>query len=214
MIGDYDVFDSDIAAIVARDAPAGGADGRRPDAAGHDRRRDDAGRLREGRGARDVEDRRRLLRRARPAPGRRHSGRRSTTPDPSVKLFAASSLATPAFVAAAGGAAAETYVTSPVLELDQYPPAAAAVLRAYGTAYHTPGTAYSLYGYEAMSAILDSIRAAGPLGSGRAAVVREFFSLRNRDSVLGRYSITPTGDTTLANMAGYTVDSSGRLHSP
>jgi branched-chain amino acid transport system substrate-binding protein len=85
------------------------------------------------------------------------------------------------------------------------------VLRDYQTLFHVPGSAYSLYGYEAMSAILDSIRVAGPLGSDRATVVRDFFALRNRQSVLGPYSITPSGDTTLANMAGYTVDAAGRL---
>ena len=62
-----------------------------------------------------------------------------------------------------------------------------------------------------MSAVLAAIRRAGPLGSDRAAVVREFFDTRDRDSVLGSYSVTPTGDTTLANMAGYTVGADGRL---
>jgi hypothetical protein len=41
--------------------------------------------------------------------------------------------------------------------------------------------------------------------------VRAFFALGSRDSVLGRYSVTATGDTTLANMAGYRVGPDGRL---
>jgi branched-chain amino acid transport system substrate-binding protein len=210
VIGDYDVFDADIAEIVAHDAVAAGITitgqteldttvaGTKPSdytkAAKLATTRTDA-----------------VLFGGSPGPGAEALWQALHTAGPEVKLFAASSLATPAFVSATGAAAAETFVTSPVLELDQYPPAAQAVLRDYQVAFHTPGTAYSLYGYEAMAAILDSIRRAGPLGSDRATVVHDFFALRDRNSVLGTYSITPTGDTTLANMAGYTVGADGRL---
>jgi branched-chain amino acid transport system substrate-binding protein len=210
VIGDYDVFDADIAEIVAHDAVAAGITitgqteldttvaGTKPSdytkAATLATTQTDA-----------------VLFGGSPGPGAEALWQALHTAGPDVKLFAASSLATPAFVSATGAAAAETFVTSPVLELDQYPPAAQVVLRDYQVAFHTPGTAYSLYGYEAMAAILESIRRAGPLGSDRATVVHDFFALRNRNSVLGTYSITPTGDTTLANMAGYTVGADGRL---
>jgi branched-chain amino acid transport system substrate-binding protein len=210
LLGDYDVFDADIAGIVAQDAAASGITvvghagldttvmGTQPSdyakAAALATAKTDA-----------------VLFGGSPGPGAEALWQALHDAGPRVKLFAASSLATPAFVAAAGTAAPETYVTSPVLELAQYPPAAQAVLRDYEALFHVPGSAYSLYGYEAMSAILNSIRIAGPLGSDRATVVHDFFAIRNRDSVLGRYSMTPTGDTTLANMAGYTVDASGRL---
>jgi branched-chain amino acid transport system substrate-binding protein len=211
VIGDYDVFDADIASIVTQDAPASGitiaghalldtsAMGGKP----HDYTKAAATAVSSHPDA--------VLFGGSPGSGAEALWQALHTAGPGVKLFAASSLATPAFVSATGAAAPETFVTSPVLELDQYPPSARGVLAAYQVVFHTPGTAYSLYGYEAMSAILDSIRAAGPLGSDRAAVVREFFSLRNRASVLGTYSITPNGDTTLANMAGYTVGPDGRL---
>jgi branched-chain amino acid transport system substrate-binding protein len=210
VIGDYDVFDSDIAGIVAGDAQAGGltiAGQTQLDTTVVGTTPADYAKV----AALATSKTDAVVFGGAPGPGAQALWQALHDAGPHVKLFAASSLATPAFVAAAGAAGPETYVTSPVLELAQYPPAAATVLRAYETAFHTPGTAYSLYGYEAMSAILDSIRRAGPLGSDRSAVVREFFALRNRDSVLGRYSITPTGDTTLANMSGYTVDASGRL---
>jgi len=210
VIGDYDVFDADIAGIVARDAPAGGitiAGQTQLDTTVVGTKPSDYAKA----AARATSQADAVVFGGSPGPGAQALWQALHDAGPQVKLFAASSLATPAFVAAAGPAAPESYVTSPVLELAQYPPAAQQVLHAYQAAFGTPATAYSLYGYEAMSAILASIRAAGPLGSDRAAVVREFFALRNRDSVLGRYSITPTGDTTLANMAGYTIDSSGRL---
>ena len=53
-----------------------------------------------------------------------------------------------------------------------------------------------LYGYEAMSVTLDAIARAG--SRDRRAVVNAFFVTKNRDSVLGRYSIDWNGDTTLS----------------
>ncbi|MGI8802958.1 MAG: ABC transporter substrate-binding protein, partial [Solirubrobacteraceae bacterium] len=130
---------------------------------------------------------------------------------PQAKLFAAGSLATPAFAAAAGPTAPATYVTSPVLEARRYPASAQEVLRRYRTTFGTDPTAYSLYGYEAMDSILAAIRVAGSHAGDRASVVRAYFALGVRDSVLGRYSVTANGDTTLANMAGYRVGPDGRL---
>ena len=56
---------------------------------------------------------------------------------------------------------------------------------------------------EAMSVVLDAIRAAGAHGNDRQRVIEQFFALTNRDSVLGRYSIEADGETTLAR---YGVD--------
>jgi len=210
LLGDYDVFDADIAAILAREAPAAGiaitgqaqldmtALGTQP--------ADYANAAKLATTGGDA-----VLFGGTPGPAAQALWQALHAAAPHVKLFAASSLATPAFVAAAGPAGSQTYVTSPVLELNRYPPAAQKILRDYRAAFHVAGTAYSLYGYEAMSAILASIRLAGPLGSDRATVVSKFFALKGRDSVLGRYSITPTGETTLPNMAGYTVGADGRL---
>ena len=57
--------------------------------------------------------------------------------------------------------------------------------------------------YEAMSAVLAAIERAGADGDDRAAVVREFFATRDRDSVVGRYSIDRYGDTTLRSYGGF-----------
>ena len=57
---------------------------------------------------------------------------------------------------------------------------------------------YALYGYEAMSVVLDAIRSAGSRGNDRQAVIERFFAVKNRDSVLGRYSIEADGETTLS----------------
>jgi branched-chain amino acid transport system substrate-binding protein len=60
-----------------------------------------------------------------------------------------------------------------------------------------------LYGYEAMGVVLAAIRRAGSRGNARQAVIDQFFATSNRDSVLGRYSMQPDGETTLAR---YGVD--------
>ncbi len=133
---------------------------------------------------------------------------------PRAKLFAPSTLATPSFRASLGAAlAAATYVTSPILEPDQYPPAAQAVFARYRQRF--PGTtpdAYALYGYEAMEDVLLSIRRAGPNAAKRTALVDTFFKrLGRRDGVLGGYTIDAHGDTSLRSFDGYRVGADGSL---
>jgi branched-chain amino acid transport system substrate-binding protein len=72
------------------------------------------------------------------------------------------------------------------------------VLAAYRRRFGSEGNAYALYGYEAMSVALEAIRQAGPSGNDRQTVVDKFFATKNRDSVLGRYSMQPNGETTLS----------------
>jgi branched-chain amino acid transport system substrate-binding protein len=61
-----------------------------------------------------------------------------------------------------------------------------------------------------MNTVLQSVRNAGVKGNDRAAVVKAFFGLQNRDSVLGNYSIDAKGDTTLSRYGGLRVQD-GRL---
>jgi branched-chain amino acid transport system substrate-binding protein len=56
-----------------------------------------------------------------------------------------------------------------------------------------------------MMLALAAIEQAGARGDDRAAVVRAFFGLRRRDSVLGPYAIDGHGDTTLRDYGGYRV---------
>ena len=96
---------------------------------------------------------------------------------PRVKLFAASTLATPDFLAGLGAAAKATYVTSPMLEPSQYPPAAQAMFARYRSNFPraaAPG-AYALYGYEAMQDVLRAIKLAGRFGARRENVAAALF---------------------------------------
>lgn len=130
---------------------------------------------------------------------------------PGVKLFAPSTLATEPFLRSIGPAAATTYVTSPILELSQYPAAAQAVLGAYRARFGVAPTAYTLYGFEAMQSVLAAIVAAGSHGADRHDVVKAYFKLGERNSVIGRYSINNRGDTSLSRFAGYRVGAGGQL---
>jgi branched-chain amino acid transport system substrate-binding protein len=136
---------------------------------------------------------------------------------PKLKLFAPSTLATPAFlrgVAGVAGAANATYVTSPILEPNQYPASGQRVFAEYRRLF--PGsvpTAYALYGYEAMADVLRSIRRAGRQAANRAgsALVIAFFGLGKIRGVIGDYRINASGDTSLNSFDGYRVSAAGTL---
>jgi len=123
--------------------------------------------------------------------------------DPGLLLLGSSALVSESFTSRIGAAGASTYLTTPILAVSLYPPPAAAVLRDYRDAFAAEAGPYALYGYESMSVVLEAIRRAGPHGNDRQAVINQFFATRNRDSVLGRYSIQANGETTLSR---YGVD--------
>ncbi|MGD0981013.1 MAG: branched-chain amino acid ABC transporter substrate-binding protein [Solirubrobacteraceae bacterium] len=131
---------------------------------------------------------------------------------PGVKLFAPSTLATGPFRESLGAAAGATYVTSPILPLDQYGPQAQGVLRRYRREFRgSVPTAWSLYGYEAMASVLAAIKKAGKHANDRRTVVSAYFHLGWRDSVIGRYRITSSGDTSQARFVGYRAAADGQL---
>jgi branched-chain amino acid transport system substrate-binding protein len=117
--------------------------------------------------------------------------------DPHLLLLGTSSMLGEAFTSQLGAAATATYLTSPILAPALYPPAAQRVLSEYRRSFHGEAGPYALYGYEAMSVVLAAIRRAGSRGNARQAVIDQFFATRNRDSVLGRYSMQPDGENTL-----------------
>jgi branched-chain amino acid transport system substrate-binding protein len=118
---------------------------------------------------------------------------------PHVKLLGSSAVAVPAFTSQLGASGANTYLTTPTLASRLYPPAAQRLFREYRQRFGEAATPYALYGYEAMQDVLLAIRNAGSHGNDRASVVAQFFRIRGRDSVLGRYSVAPSGDTTLSD---------------
>ena len=96
------------------------------------------------------------------------------------------------------------YITSPLREPARLGRPAGAFLHGYRTRFGTP-LPQAAYGYESMSLLLDSIRRAGDDGDDRDAVIDELLATRNRDSIVGRYSIDGNGDTTLDLITVYGV---------
>jgi branched-chain amino acid transport system substrate-binding protein len=121
--------------------------------------------------------------------------------DPRLLLLGSSAQAGDAFTTQIGAAGASTYVTTPVLPPSMYSASARRVLSDYRRQFGGRAGAYALYGYEAMSVVLAAIRSAGARGNDRLVVAERFFATRNRDSVIGRYSVTADGETTLSRYA-------------
>ena len=63
---------------------------------------------------------------------------------------------------------------------------------------------YAIYGYEAMSLVLDAIERAG--STSKEDVLKALFDTKDRSSVLGTYSIDENGDTTLTDYGIYTIE--------
>jgi branched-chain amino acid transport system substrate-binding protein len=138
-----------------------------------------------------------------PQPGAAALWRALHHADPSLLLLGENALLSPEFTGAIGAAASQTYLTTPILPLSDYPAAAARVLADYHRHFGGEPGPYALYGYEAMSVVLDAIRRAGKHGNDRQSVIDRFFDTTDRNSVLGRYSMLASGETTLAR---YGVD--------
>ncbi len=105
-----------------------------------------------------------------------------------------------------------TRITVATLPPSAYPPAAQPVFQALRerSGGRDPNP-YALYGYEAMSVLLDAIRRAGDRGNDKEAVRAQLLATRDRDSVLGRYSFDPNGDISLTAYGVYRPRANGEL---
>src|SRR4051794_28363175 len=95
-------------------------------------------------------------------------------------------------------------VTVATLSPDKYPPDGQQFFKSftekYGVANPDP---YAIYGYEAMKLALDAIQRSKT--GEKADIVKALFATKDRDSVLGKYSIDKNGDTTLTDYGAYGV---------
>ncbi len=98
-----------------------------------------------------------------------------------------------------------TLATSAAIDPSQLPPAGREFARRFRQRFGREPGRYAAYGYEAMAVVLDSIERAGGEGGDRQAVIDAFFDTADRDSVLGTYSVTDLGETTLDRMTGYRI---------
>jgi len=103
-----------------------------------------------------------------------------------------------------------TFITNPTLPEQLYPPAAKTFFGDFKAKYGNDPEPYAIYGYEAMNAALEAIKNAGDKGNCREDVIKGFYNIKNRTSVLGTYSIDADGDTTITDYGGNTIKS-GKL---
>jgi branched-chain amino acid transport system substrate-binding protein len=126
--------------------------------------------------------------------------------NPTLKLFGPDGVALTDFTSKIPADAAKvTFITNPTLDPKLYPPAAQDFFDTYKTKFGKDPEPYAIYGYEAMKVALLAIQNAGSKGNDRQAVIDQFFKIKDRDSVLGKYSIDENGDTTLSDYGGNRV---------
>jgi branched-chain amino acid transport system substrate-binding protein len=119
--------------------------------------------------------------------------------NPAVKLFGPSALDSTTFAGKLSPGAQHVYISSPgFMTKDLSATAKSEFLKPFEDAYHRVPSPQAIFGYEAMSAVLSVLKKAGASATDRATVVQDFFAIKNRDSVLGTYSINANGDTSLA----------------
>jgi len=122
---------------------------------------------------------------------------------PDMRLFGPAAVADHAFADALPAAVQRRmHVTTSALPPRLLPASARAFRDRFRAAFGHAPEPEALQAYEAANAVLHSIRAAGEKGNNRRAVTDAFFSIRDRESVLGRYSIDRFGDTSLSRYAG------------
>lgn len=98
-----------------------------------------------------------------------------------------------------------TYLTSPFIDTSKLPPAGRRFAVDFRKRFGRAPAPAAAYGYESMALLLDSIHRAGSNGGDRSKVIDALLATRNRNSILGRYSIDEFGDTTLTTISGYRV---------
>ncbi len=126
---------------------------------------------------------------------------------PDAKLFGPDGVAESAFAGKIGPSVEKvTYITNPTLDPKLYPESGQEFFRKYKEEYGKTPEPYAIYGYEAMNVALQAIELAGDKGNDRQAVIDAFFTIKDRDSVLGKYSIDENGDTTLSSYGGNRVE--------
>jgi branched-chain amino acid transport system substrate-binding protein len=130
---------------------------------------------------------------------------------PSIKLFAGDGTCLNASADPSKGIPASIaprfHCTIATLDPTKFGPAGKKFFADYKAKYNDSSPdPYAIYGYESMSLLMDSIKRATAKGDlTRQAVVDALLSTKDRDSVLGKYSIDKNGDTSLTDYGLYKV---------
>jgi branched-chain amino acid transport system substrate-binding protein len=124
---------------------------------------------------------------------------------PDAKLLGPDGITTASFAKTIGKAERQTLLTAANLPAENYPASGREFFAEFEKKHgRTPDT-FAIYGYEMMALTLDAIARAGDRGNDKQVVLEQLYETRDRDSVLGTYSIDKNGDTTLNAFGGYGV---------
>ena len=133
--------------------------------------------------------------------------------DPHVKLFGGDGLAVNGFVSRLGQAELDTYVTAPMLPQGNYARSGEDFLEGFRKEVGRDAEPMSVFGYEAGSIVVDSIRdgtegdiTTEPITDLRIDTRNAFFDTFERASPLGSYTIDVNGDTTLTYYGAYRME--------
>ncbi|MFL5895846.1 MAG: branched-chain amino acid ABC transporter substrate-binding protein [Thermoleophilaceae bacterium] len=127
--------------------------------------------------------------------------------NPNIKLFGPDGVAETSFTSKIPpGAQKNSYITVATIDPKDYPPEGQKFFKDFKAKYGgaTPEP-YAIYGYEAMSLLLDSMKRAGASCNDRQAVIDQVYKTKNKPSVLGSYSIDKDGDTTVNQFGRYFI---------
>jgi branched-chain amino acid transport system substrate-binding protein len=100
--------------------------------------------------------------------------------------------------------ASRVKVTVATLSPDEYPPEGQQFFKQFEQKYGEPNPdPYAIYGYEAARLALDAIERSGT--GEKPDIIKALFETKDRQSVLGTYSIDENGDTTLTDYGVYSI---------
>jgi branched-chain amino acid transport system substrate-binding protein len=129
---------------------------------------------------------------------------------PEGKLYGPDGVAEGAFTDSSEGGipasvAERTKVTVATLDPDSYSEEGQKFFEEYASKYgdRSPDP-YAIYGYEAMNLALDAIERSE--SGEREDIIKALFDTKDRQSVLGQYSIDENGDTSLTDYGVYSIE--------
>jgi branched-chain amino acid transport system substrate-binding protein len=129
---------------------------------------------------------------------------------PDAKLYGPDGVAESGFVSEKDGGIPKALdprvkVTVATLSPDQYPPEGQEFFKSFTEKYGVDNPdPYAIYGYEAMKLALDAIERSKT--GKKEDIKKALFATKDRESVLGNYSIDENGDTTLTDYGAYGVE--------
>jgi branched-chain amino acid transport system substrate-binding protein len=127
--------------------------------------------------------------------------------NPGIKLFGPDGVAETSFTSKlSADAQKNTYITVGTIDPKDYPPEGQKFFQDFKAAYGTDKPEpYAIYGYEAMSLMLDAMKRAGDKCNDRAAIIDQVFKTKDKKSVLGTYSVDKDGDVTTKQFGRFLV---------